>query len=63
MTGTNFDTAVEDAEYEAGWNADDLGTPHAEDLYQKDSDYLANLEERKALKEMFKKIIVNLINE
>lgn len=42
---------------------DDLGTPDTEDLYQKDSDYLANLKERKALKEMFKKIIVNLINE
>ena len=40
---------------------DDLGTPDTEDLYQKDSDYLANLKERKALKEAFRKLIKNTI--
>lgn len=37
--------------------------PDVEDLYQHDDEYLATLKQRKALKEMFKKIIVNLINE
>jgi len=37
--------------------------PDAEDLYQHDDEYLATLKHRKDLKEMFKKIIVNLINE
>ena len=41
----------------------DLSEPDAEDLYQHDDEYLAQLKQRKALKEMFKKIIVNLINE
>ena len=123
VTGVNFDTAVEDAEYEAGWNADDLndldenqimdlpmttagystgetynidgiGTvkiisqvqgddipaaygrfkvqklreedlsePDAEDLYPHDDEYLATLKQRKALKEMFKKIITKVIND
>lgn len=37
--------------------------PDVEDLYQHDQEYLDTLKKRKALKEMFKKIIVNLINE
>lgn len=37
--------------------------PDVEDLYQHDQEYLDTLKQRKALKEMFKKIIVNLINE
>ena len=42
---------------------EDLSEPDAEDLYQHDDEYLGTLKQRKALKEMFKKIIVNLINE
>ena len=37
--------------------------PDAEDLYQHDDEYLATLKQRKALKEMFKKIITKVINE
>jgi len=37
--------------------------PEAEDLYQHDDEYLATLKQRKALKEMFKKIITKVINE
>ena len=46
-----------------GLEEEDLSEPDAEDLYQHDDEYLATLKQRKALKEMFKKIIVNLINE
>ena len=37
--------------------------PDAEDLYQHDDEYLATLKQRKALKEMFKKIITKVIND
>lgn len=37
--------------------------PDAEDLYQHDDEYLATLKQRKALKEMFKKIIAKVIND
>ena len=46
-----------------GLEEEDLSEPDVEDLYQHDQEYLDTLKKRKALKEMFKKIIVNLINE
>jgi len=42
---------------------EDLSEPDAEDLYQHDDEYLATLKQRKALKEMFKKIITKVIND
>ena len=37
--------------------------PDVEDLYQHDDEYLAQLKQRKALKEMFKKIITKVVND
>ena len=37
--------------------------PDVEDLYQHDDEYLATLKHRKALKEMFKKIITKVVND
>lgn len=37
--------------------------PDVEDLYQHDDEYLAQLKQRKALKEMFKKIITKVLND
>ena len=42
---------------------EDLSEPDAEDLYQHDDEYLATLKQRKALKEMFKKIITKVVND
>ena len=42
---------------------EDLSEPDAEDLYQHDDEYLAQLKQRKALKEMFKKIITKVVND
>jgi hypothetical protein len=37
--------------------------PDVEDLYQHDDEYLATLQQKRALKEMFKKIITKVIND
>ena len=42
---------------------EDLSEPDAKDLYQHDDEYLAQLKQRKALKEMFKKIITKVVND
>ena len=42
---------------------EEVDGPDVEDLYQHDDEYLATLKQRKALKEMFKKIITKVIND
>ena len=47
----------------AGKADEEVDGPDVEDLYQNDDEYLATLKQRKALKEMFKKIITKIITE